>query len=111
VALQWRAEVRRLFDLPPRAVTPPPKVTSSIVEIRPLARPRYPADAELLERVTAAAFNQRRKMLRQSLRAAVPDAAALLAAAGIDGTARAEELNVEQFCTLARALAVMRGGG
>jgi 16S rRNA (adenine1518-N6/adenine1519-N6)-dimethyltransferase len=111
VALQWRADVRRLFDLPPRAFTPPPKVTSSIVEIRPLARPRYPADAELLERVTAAAFNQRRKMLRQSLRAAVPDAAALLAAAGIDGTARAEELNVEQFCTLARALADMRGRG
>jgi 16S rRNA (adenine1518-N6/adenine1519-N6)-dimethyltransferase len=111
VALQWRADVRRLFDLPPRAFTPPPKVTSSIVEIRPLARPRYPADAELLERVTAAAFNQRRKMLRQSLRAAVPDAAALLAAAGIDGTARAEELNVEQFCTLARALADIRGRG
>jgi 16S rRNA (adenine1518-N6/adenine1519-N6)-dimethyltransferase len=111
VALQWRADVRRLFDLPPRAFTPPPKVTSSVVEIRPLPQPRYPADAELLERVTAAAFNQRRKMLRQSLRAAVPDAAALLAAAGIDGTARAEELSVEQFCALARALGDIRGRG
>jgi 16S rRNA (adenine1518-N6/adenine1519-N6)-dimethyltransferase len=109
VALQWRADVKRLFDLPPRAFTPPPKVTSSVVDIRPLAKPRFPADAQLLERLTAAAFNQRRKMLRQSLRSAVPDAAALLAAAGIDGTARAEDLSVEQFCALARALAEMRG--
>jgi 16S rRNA (adenine1518-N6/adenine1519-N6)-dimethyltransferase len=109
VALQWRADVKRLFDLPPRAFTPPPKVTSSVVEIRPLAKPRFPADAQLLERLTAAAFNQRRKMLRQSLRSAVPDAAALLAAAGIDGTARAEDLSVEQFCALARALAEGRG--
>jgi 16S rRNA (adenine1518-N6/adenine1519-N6)-dimethyltransferase len=109
VALQWRADVKRLFDLPPRAFTPPPKVTSSVIDIRPLAKPRFPADAQLLERVTAAAFNQRRKMLRQSLRSAVPDAAALLAAAGIDGTARAEDLSVEQFCALARALAEMRG--
>jgi 16S rRNA (adenine1518-N6/adenine1519-N6)-dimethyltransferase len=109
VALQWRADVKRLFDLPPRAFTPPPKVTSSVVEIRPLAQPRYPADAQTLERVTAAAFNQRRKMLRQSLRSAAPDAAALLAAAEIDGTARAEDLSVEQFCALARALAAGRG--
>jgi 16S rRNA (adenine1518-N6/adenine1519-N6)-dimethyltransferase len=109
VALQWRADVKRLFDLPPRAFTPPPKVTSSVIDIRPLAKPRFPADAQLLERVTAAAFNQRRKMLRQSLRSAVPDAAELLAAAGIDGTARAEDLSVEQFCALARALAEMRG--
>jgi 16S rRNA (adenine1518-N6/adenine1519-N6)-dimethyltransferase len=109
VALQWRADVKRLFDLPPRAFTPPPKVTSSVVEIRPLAQPRDPADAEILERVTAAAFNQRRKMLRQSLRSVAPDAAALLAAAEIDGTARAENLSVEQFCALARALAAGRG--
>ena len=109
VALQWRADVKRLFDLPPRAFTPPPKVTSSVVEIRPLAQPRYPADAEILERVTAAAFNQRRKMLRQSLRSVAPDATALLAAAEIDGTARAEDLSVEQFCALARALAAGRG--
>ena len=109
VALQWRADVKRLFDLPPRAFTPPPKVTSSVVEIRPLAQPRFPADAQLLERVTAAAFNQRRKMLRQSLRSAVPDAAALLTAAEIDGTQRAENLSVEQFCALARALAETRG--
>ncbi|QEX23150.1 ribosomal RNA small subunit methyltransferase A [Hypericibacter adhaerens] len=109
VALQWRAEVKRLFDLPPRAFTPPPKVTSSVVEIRPLPQPRFAADAELLERLTAAAFNQRRKMLRQSLRSAVPDAAALLEAAGIDGTQRAEDLSVEQFCALALALAKSRG--
>ncbi|MGH6939984.1 16S rRNA (adenine(1518)-N(6)/adenine(1519)-N(6))-dimethyltransferase RsmA [Hypericibacter sp.] len=109
VALQWRADVKRLFDLPPRAFTPPPKVTSSVVEIRPLSQPRYPADAQVLERVAAAAFNQRRKMLRQSLRSVAPDAAALLAAAEIDGTARAEDLSVEQFCALARALAKSRG--
>jgi 16S rRNA (adenine1518-N6/adenine1519-N6)-dimethyltransferase len=109
VALQWRADVKRLFDLPPRAFTPPPKVTSSVVEIRPLPHPRFPADPQLLERVTAAAFNQRRKMLRQSLRSAVPDATALLAAAQIDGTRRAEDLSVEQFCALARALAEGRG--
>jgi 16S rRNA (adenine1518-N6/adenine1519-N6)-dimethyltransferase len=109
VALQWRADAKRLFDLPPRAFTPPPTVTSSVVEILPLPRPRYPADPALLERVTAAAFNQRRKMLRQSLRAVTPDAAALLAEAGVPETARAEDLTVEQFCALARALAALKG--
>jgi len=105
VALQWRAEVRRLFDLPPRAFVPPPKVTSTVVEIRPLAEPRYPADPATLERVLAAAFGQRRKMLRQSLRRLLPDPRPLLAAAEIPETARAEELTVERFAALARAYA------
>ncbi|MGH6884278.1 MAG: 16S rRNA (adenine(1518)-N(6)/adenine(1519)-N(6))-dimethyltransferase RsmA, partial [Hypericibacter sp.] len=97
VALQWRADVKRLFDLPPRAFTPPPKVTSSVVEIRPLSQPRYPADAQVLERVAAAAFNQRRKMLRQSLKSLGVEAGALLEAAGVEPTARAEEIPVEGF--------------
>jgi 16S rRNA (adenine1518-N6/adenine1519-N6)-dimethyltransferase len=109
VAVQWRASVKRLFDLPPRAFVPPPKVTSTVVEIRPLAEPRYPADAAVLERVVAAAFGQRRKMLRQSLRSLLPDPLPVLAAAGIADSARAEELSVEQFAALARAYAAGRG--
>jgi 16S rRNA (adenine1518-N6/adenine1519-N6)-dimethyltransferase len=109
VALQWRASVKRLFDLPPRAFTPPPKVTSTVIEIRPLAEPRYPADAAALERVVAAAFGQRRKMLRQSLRSLIADPLPVLAAAGLADTARAEELSVEQFAALARAYAAGRG--
>lgn len=108
VALQWRAEARRLFDIPPRAFTPPPKVHSSVVEIRPLAAPRFSADPATMERIVAAAFNQRRKMLRQSLRSLSPDAGALLAAAEIPETARAEEIDVEGFARLARAFAAGR---
>ncbi len=105
VAVQWRAEVRRLFDIGPRAFVPPPKVVSTVVAIVPRPGPLLPADPACLERVTAAAFGQRRKMLRQSLRAATPDPTGLLAAAGILPTARAEELSVADFCALARALA------
>lgn len=103
IATQWRAEVRRLFDVPPRAFTPPPKVTSTVVQVIPRAEPLFPADAAMLERVAAAAFGQRRKMLRQSLRKVSPRAEEVLVAAGIAPTARGEELSVEQFCTLARA--------
>lgn len=110
VAVQWRAEVRRLFDVHRRAFTPPPKVDSTVVEIVPRAAPLAPADPDLLERVTAAAFGQRRKMLRQSLRALGVDVAALLAAAAIAPTARAEELTIEQFCALAREYSKMRAG-
>lgn len=103
IAAQWRAEVKRLFDVPPRAFTPPPKVTSTIVQLIPRATPLFPADAAMLERVTAAAFGQRRKMLRQSLRQVSPLAEEVLVAAGIAPTARGEELSIEQFCALARA--------
>ncbi len=109
IATQWRADVRRLFDVHRRAFTPPPNVDSTVVEIVPRASPVSPADPDLLERVTAAAFGQRRKMLRQSLRALGGDAAALLAAAGIAPTRRAEELSIEEFCALARALPKMSG--
>jgi 16S rRNA (adenine1518-N6/adenine1519-N6)-dimethyltransferase len=104
VAAQWRWRIHRLFDIPPRAFTPPPKVTSSVVELVPRERPVAPADPAHLERVTAAAFGQRRKMLRQSLRSLAGDPAALLAAAGIEETRRAEELSIAEFAALAEAL-------
>jgi 16S rRNA (adenine1518-N6/adenine1519-N6)-dimethyltransferase len=103
VMAQWRAEVRRLFDIPPRAFVPPPKVTSSVVQLIPRAAPLAPCRFEALERVLAAGFGQRRKMLRQSLKPLGLDVEALLAAAVAEPTARAEELSVTQFCALARA--------
>ncbi|MFV0475061.1 MAG: 16S rRNA (adenine(1518)-N(6)/adenine(1519)-N(6))-dimethyltransferase RsmA [Pikeienuella sp.] len=102
VLCQWRAEARIAFEVSPRAFTPPPKVTSAVVTIAPKA-PIATVAPRALERVAAAAFGQRRKMLRQSLKP-LGDAAALLAAAGIDGERRAETLSLEEFCALARAL-------
>jgi len=104
VLVQWLCEVRILFDIPPRAFTPPPKITSSVVRLVPRPEPLAPADKAALERVTAAAFGQRRKMLRSSLRSLGVPVEPLLAAADIAGTARAEELSVAQFCALARAI-------
>ncbi|MGQ0677737.1 MAG: 16S rRNA (adenine(1518)-N(6)/adenine(1519)-N(6))-dimethyltransferase RsmA [Rhodospirillales bacterium] len=103
VLAQWACETKLLFDVSPKAFTPPPKVTSSLVRLVPRAEPEA-ADVASLERVTRAAFGQRRKMLRQSLKSLGRDPAALLAAAGIRPEARAEELDVAQFCALARAL-------
>ncbi|CAN5372532.1 16S rRNA (adenine(1518)-N(6)/adenine(1519)-N(6))-dimethyltransferaseRsmA [soil metagenome] len=100
----WRCEASILFDVSPRAFTPPPKVTSSVVHLVPRATP-LAADAARLERVTAAAFGQRRKMLRQSLKTLGFDPQMLLAEAGIDGTRRAEEIDVAGFVALERALA------
>ncbi len=110
VLAQWRAEAHVLFDVPASAFTPPPKVTSSVVRLTPLARPRAQAELALLEQVTAAAFGQRRKMLRQALKRLGPAPLSLLQAAGIDPTVRAETLPVEAFCALARALAAKRDG-
>lgn len=110
VAAQWRCRVRRLFDIQPAAFTPPPKVVSTVVELVPRDEPLAPADPVALERVTAAAFNQRRKMLRSSLKALGVDSEALLARAGIAPTRRAEELSVEEFCALARAFTDLRAG-
>ena len=104
VLTQWLAEVRLLFNVPAAAFTPPPRVVSSVVRITPRPQPLHPAERSTLERVTAAAFGQRRKMLRQSLRSLGGDPAPLLQAAGVAATARAEELDVRQFCALARAL-------
>lgn len=103
VMTQWVGEAKRLFDIPARAFTPPPKVTSSVVRITPRAAPQGDAEARTMERVVATAFNQRRKMLRQALKP-LGDAEALLAKAGIDPTRRAETLEVIEFAALARAL-------
>lgn len=103
VLAQWRSRAQILFDVSPRAFTPPPKVTSAIVRIEPLAEPVSPARLADLEAVTAAAFGQRRKMLRQSLKKLTPGTETLLQAAGIDPQSRAERLSVTEFAMLARA--------
>jgi 16S rRNA (adenine1518-N6/adenine1519-N6)-dimethyltransferase len=108
IMVQWLADVRLLFDVPPRAFVPPPKVISTVVRLVPRAAPLAPCAATDLEQVTAAAFGQRRKMLRASLRSLGTDPERLLAAAGISPTSRAEELSVTEFCALARALAELR---
>ncbi len=105
IAAQWRCETRRLFDVPPTAFVPAPKVTSSIVRFVPRPEPLAPADAATLKRVVAAAFGQRRKMLRASLRQLGADAEGLLADAGITPTSRAEDIDIEGFCSIARAFA------
>jgi 16S rRNA (adenine1518-N6/adenine1519-N6)-dimethyltransferase len=100
----WRTEAKILFDVSAAAFVPPPKVTSSVVRLVPRAQPLR-CDRAMLERVTEAAFGQRRKMLRQSLRSLGFDPKPLLAAAGIAETARAEDIPVEGFVALARQLA------
>ncbi|MGD9656059.1 MAG: rRNA adenine dimethyltransferase family protein [Methylocystis sp.] len=97
----WRTKARILFDVSPSAFTPPPKVTSSVVELVPNPAP-LDCDPRALSRVAQAAFGQRRKMLRQSLKSLGVDASALLAATGIEETKRAEELDVAGFVALAR---------
>lgn len=104
----WRAAAQILFDVSPSAFVPPPKVTSSIVQIVPHSNP-LPCDAKMLGRITAAAFGQRRKMLRQSLRSLGTDPLQLLAAAEIEPTRRAEEIPVEGFVKLANAFAEQAG--
>ena len=97
----WRTEAKILFDVSPSAFVPPPSVTSSVVRLVPIERP-IPCDSETLQRVTEAAFGQRRKMLRQSLKSLGVDTAALLANANIEPTARAEEIDVAGFVALAQ---------
>ena len=98
----WRAEAKILFDIAPSAFVPPPKVTSSLVQLAPRRAP-LPCDRATLERVTAAAFGQRRKMLRASLKSLGLDPVPLLEKAAIDPTARAEDIPVEGFVALANA--------
>jgi 16S rRNA (adenine1518-N6/adenine1519-N6)-dimethyltransferase len=109
VLVQWRCEARIAFDVNASAFVPPPKVTSSLVRLVPRPAP-LSCDRTMLEAVTAAAFGKRRKMLRQSLRALRTDTPELIAAAGLDPTARAEDIAVEQFVSLARMLKVQRDG-
>ena len=104
----WRTEARILFDVSRAAFVPPPNVTSSVVRLIPRPSP-LPCDRATLEQVTAAAFGQRRKMLRQSLKSLGVDAGTLLAEAGIDPTARAEDIPVAGFVALTRAFSEMRG--
>ncbi len=104
ILAQWRCDARLVMDLPPEAFTPPPKVRSAVVHLTALPAPRFPADAAVLSKVVAAAFNQRRKMLRAALRGLAPDIKEMLTAAGIPPTARAEEIGIEGFCRLARLL-------
>jgi len=111
VLTQWLCAPRPLFDIPPQAFTPPPKIVSTVVAVTPRAAPLAPARLAVLEKVSAAAFGQRRKMLRQSLKALTRDPAALVEATGITPTARAEELSVEDFCALARQIASGGPGG
>jgi 16S rRNA (adenine1518-N6/adenine1519-N6)-dimethyltransferase len=98
----WRTEARILFDVAPSAFVPPPKVTSSVVHLVPRAQPET-CDIKILARVTQAAFGQRRKMLRQSLKSLGLDLPELFASTGIDETARAENISVKGFVALANA--------
>jgi 16S rRNA (adenine1518-N6/adenine1519-N6)-dimethyltransferase len=104
VLSQWRTRARLLFTVPAAAFTPRPKVDSALVELVPRETPAPACSVQALERVTAAAFGQRRKMLRSSLRQLTPDSEALLTNLGIDPSARAEELPVSDFCRIANAL-------
>ncbi len=101
---QWRANANIVMSLPPGAFSPPPKVHSAVVHLTALPEPRYPADAKTLSRIVAAAFNQRRKMLRAALKGQAPDIEDRLIAAGIKPTDRAEVVSLEQFCALAREM-------
>ena len=100
---QWRSTAKKLFDLPPKAFTPPPKVTSSVVQITPV-----PAETKIsvktLEKVTSAAFGQRRKMLRASLKPMIPNVEDVLNQAQIDPKSRAEMLHVRDFIRLCEVL-------
>ncbi|MBR4126754.1 MAG: 16S rRNA (adenine(1518)-N(6)/adenine(1519)-N(6))-dimethyltransferase RsmA [Alphaproteobacteria bacterium] len=103
ILTQWLCETEILFTVPPSCFVPPPKVTSAVVFLKPRPKPLAEARPDLLEKVTAAAFNQRRKMLRSSLKS-IGNSEALCAAAGIVPTARAEEIGIEAFCAMARFL-------
>ncbi len=105
---QWRADAKIVMSLPPEAFTPAPKVHSAVVHLTALAEPRFPADGKILNQIVAAGFNQRRKMLRASLKGLHPDMEALLVSAGIKPTERAEQVSLEEFCALARVLAQAR---
>ena len=101
----WRCDAKIVMHLPPEAFTPAPKVHSAVVHLTRLAEPRFPADEAVLNRITTMAFGQRRKMLRSSLKGMGPAIEAQLQAAGIAPTARAEEIELERFCALARIVA------
>lgn len=104
VLVAWKTEARIVMTLPPQAFTPPPKVSSAVVHLTARSAPLFPAPPATLERVVARAFGQRRKMMRAALRGITPDLEACLVSAGIAPTERAETVDLERFCALARAL-------
>jgi len=106
IMCQWLAETKLCFDIPPSAFVPPPKVTSCVIRLLPRLTPAFPAQRELLQEIAKTAFNQRRKMLRASLRSL--GGLTLLDTAGIDGQRRPESLTLDEFCILARALKEQR---
>lgn len=110
VLVQWLCEARLLMHLPAGSFLPPPKVASSLIRLTPRPEPLAPAARHALERVLAAAFGQRRKMLRSSLKALTPEADALLTRAEVPASARAEEIDIEGFCRLARAYEAVGSG-
>lgn len=101
---QWRANAKIVMDLPPAAFTPPPKVHSAVVHLTARPEPAFPADAKTLSRVVGLAFNQRRKMLRSSLKGLTPNIQDLIEEAGLTPTDRAEQIPLEGFCALARVV-------
>lgn len=102
---QWRTRPRIVMELPPEAFSPPPKIHSAVVHLKALPAPRFEADPKVLERIVAAGFNQRRKMLRASLKGVSPEIEDRLVAAGIKPTDRAEQVPIEGWCALAREIA------
>jgi len=106
ILANWKADTEILFDVPPSAFVPAPKVTSSVVHVKPLAHPRYECDQTLLEEVTRHAFGQRRKMLRASLKPLGGEA--LLEAAGVNPQSRPQDLEIAEFCAMARCLETSR---
>lgn len=104
ILMQWLCNVERVFDIPPTAFRPQPKVTSSVVRIIPREKPLFPAQKNLLEKVTALAFQQRRKMIKKSLQGLFENTENVLKELGIDPSARPERLSIEEFCAIARAL-------
>ena len=102
VMAQWLCEVRSVFDIPPQAFVPPPKVTSSVVQLIPRDQPLAPADKTCLEDVTRALFGQRRKMLRSSIKTLKTEG--LLDGLDLSGDERPERLQIEDFCAIAEAL-------
>ena len=103
VMTQWLCETSALFDIPPRAFIPPPKIISTVARLEPRPKPLAEANVFTMEKITESAFGQRRKMLRQSLKSLGTDTPELISIAGIKETARAEELTIEEFCSIARA--------
>jgi len=102
ILAQWRTEARIVMSLPPEAFTPPPKVHSAVVHLKRREEPLFPADEKILNRIVAAGFNQRRKMLRASLKSIAPDMEERMVSVGIKPTDRAEQISIEGFCALAR---------